>query len=1476
MAAFLSLLMVIGLVPMAVFAFMPQEGQTAYSFEGDEYKGADGLPYALGPRHYILYDSQGNVRVDYSDGVDAYKKYMVRDADGGERQVYCIESGVPFGADGSSYTSQNSTNSNYFQMLPYSAQYGIMLTSVYGWQPGKQVPVQGCNEDDYMIATQALMWEYQQQIRTSPTDLHANAYGVEADAILQMVSGRPARKCYDWMLAQMARHTTIPSFAAARRNQAVTHTLKYDAGLKKYVLMLEDTNHTLSDLKFDDGNGITVSREGSRYTFSSDRVIENPVMLTAQKDIPEISNNMLIWGCGGAQTMMCGAEDPVTFYVKINTETNGTGHIKKISEDNQIESVRFQISGNGEDRIVTTGQDGTVDITLNPGTYSVTEITEERYEAQEAQSVTIVSGQTSAVTFNNKLKRGSLEVIKTSEDQFVEGVTFRLYGTSLSGEVVEMFAVTDSTGRAVFSDVLVSGNEAYILEEVNTEVRYVVPEPQQVTIQWNQTAHSRFHNTLKKFRVKAAKADRENGNAQGDASLEGAVYGLYRGEELMASYRTDAEGIFTTDYFVCGSDWTLREITPSEGYLLDTTVYELPADPGEYHLELNPVNHKVFEDVVKGRIRLVKHIDAEMGDGGEGAQDTLGFLEAANTAVVSVGLELGTEQEMEAETENGEESLETAEGAVPENRQPVKIPEEEVEASGAHGVIEQPEEGAEFQIYLTAARGYEEARETERDVLVTDKDGFAMTKDLPYGCYTVHQTKGQEGQAYVKDFTVMIREDGEIYSYIINNQTERSLIRIEKHDAETGKMIPAATVGFQVRDKSTGELITQTVYYPTPVEITTYFTNEEGWLMLPCELPYGEYELIEVETCYGYVLDSEPVPFIVDGTQDVVVVEKRNMPQKGKITVTKIGEVWSSISVSGGEEDTDTVYTPVYESQVLAGAEYEIHASEDIVTPDGTLRAAKGDVVDTITTGADGRGISKELYLGTYDVVETKAPVPLALNPEVRQVRLAYAGQEVSLTEVGMSMFNERQKVKISLEKVMEQNEAFGIGGNGEAANVEFGLYASEDMKAEDGSMIPADGLIEIVPVSQDGHATVQTDLPLGSYYLKERATDSHYLLSEEKYPVVFEYAGQELPLVEMKANQGEDIVNELIYGSVSGKKTDDKGHALAGARIGLFAPETAEFTEETAIMAVMSDEKGTFRFDGVPYGSWFVREIAPPEGFVLSTALYELEIGEEEQNITLVIDNKAIYGNLHLSKIDKDNPERKLSGAVFEVYRDINGNEELDREDVLLGTMKEVSAGEYRMEDVRYGGVLVKEKIAPEGFQPDEKAYYVFIGTDGETYEVDNTDGKGFCNLAKQGSLKIVKSSSDGKKEGFSFRIIGEGYDQTFQTDSNGEILIEKLRIGRYTVTEIEDSVSVEYKRPAPVTVELVEGETLTVKFHNEKEAKETKVTTDVPKTGDNSNPWLWFGLTAIGAGGALAICVRGVKSRKQKRKEPLGIPEK
>lgn len=1529
LASFLCLLTLIGILPVNVFAFTPQEGQSVTSYNGSAFVGSDGGYYYSNARHYIVYDSAGNVSLHYTNGGSPRHRYMIQDSSGDKRVVYCIESGIAYD-DGNTYTSQNGENSAYFQNLPYTAQYGIMLASVYGWQPGKSVPVSGCNEDDYIYATQCILWEYQQQIRTSPYDMGDNAYGVEGNSFYSTLVGRPAQKCYDWILEQMAQHTTIPSFAGNRSSSAETHTLKFDANTGKYTLTLEDTNNTLSDLKFNTGSGITVTRRGNQYTFTSDRMIENAVTIAAQKGVPGVGNDMLIWGRVGYQTMMCGAEDPVVFYVKINTETFGTGHIKKTSEDGKVEGVQFHVSGNGVDETVTTKADGTVDITLMPGTYTVTELVEDRYETQTAQTITIVSGQTATVTFNNKLKRGSLEVVKTSEDGLVEGVTFHLYGTSLSGLAVDEYAVTDASGVARFENVLISGSKPYVLEEVDTAIRYVVPDDQTAPIEWKKVTQRSFENILKKFRVEVVKADLETGYPQGDASLAGAVYGLYQGDKLVASYTTDTNGAFVSDYFICGDNWTLREISPSEGYLLDETVHKIPAEPGNFTYELNPIPEDVFEEVIEGRIRIVKHIDAEQeveesapapvpeetsepvpvasaeetqsvsGNeivetempaetvSGSDAQTESGeAMESQTDATVSDGdaaapddeetvtepaeaaPETAAEAEMETEAvpkttpETEPEETQAPETEIPEEYQPVEVPEEDIEASGGQGIIEQPEEGAKFQIYLTSAGSYDNAREAERDILITDADGFAMTKDLPYGRYTVHQIEGKDGQAFVKDFTVFIRSEDETYSYIINNQTQSSFIRVEKHDIETGKIIPAANIGFQVRDMATGELITQTVYYPTPVEITTYFTNDDGWLMLPCELPYGDYELIEVETCYGYVLDSEPVPFTVDGSQDVVVVEKHNIAQKGTISVTKTGEVWSTVS-STNKDDTCPIYTPVYEMKGLADATYEIRAAEDIFTLDGTLRAAKGEVVDTITTGSDGVAVSKELYLGPYEVVETKAPYGMVLNTEAKQVTLTYAGQDVALTEASTGFYNERQKVRISLDKVMEQNESFDIGEHGETLHVTFGLYAAEDLTAADGSVIPADGLIEIIGVSAGGTAVVEKDLPLGSYYLQERGTDAHYLISDVKYPVTFEYAGQEISLVEVKANDGVAVENKLLYGSISGRKVDENGEALAGAKIGLFAASTEEFMEKTAILVTTSDENGTFQFDKVPYGKWVVREIEAPEGFVLCTDLFEVEIKSNEQVIQIEITNEFIRGNLHLTKFDKDYPDHKLSGAVFEVYRDTNGDQKLDKDDELLGTMKEVEPGEYVMKDLLYGGVFVKEKTAPDGFYLDEGTYYVSIETDGKTYEVENDAGKGFYNQAQRGNLKIVKTSSDGKVEGFSFRIVGDNYDQTFKTDKNGMILIEGLRVGKYTVTEVEDSVSAGYKRPDPVTVELVVDETLTVNVHND------KVTVDVPKTGDENHLGLWLALIGVGMAGIGATVYFSRKKRGGKFLSP------
>ena len=483
----------------------------------------------------------------------------------------------------------------------------------------------------------------------------------------------------------------------------------------------------------------------------------------------------------------------------------------------------------------------------------------------------------------------------------------------------------------------------------------------------------------------------------------------------------------------------------------------------------------------------------------------------------------------------------------------------------------------------------------------------------------------------------------------------------------------------------------------------------------------------------------------------------------------------------------------------------------------------------------------------------------MVLNTEACAVELVYAGQEIEVTETSASFYNDRQKVLVSLDKVMEQNEKFGIGMNGEITAVTFGLYAKEDLTAADGSIIPAGGLLEILSVDENGLSACKTDLPFGSYCLKEISTDSHYILSDTEYPVVFEYAGQDTALVEIRANDGAAIENDLIYGEVQGMKKDDSGNALGGALIGLFAADTEEFTTDTAILTATSAEDGSFSFAQVPLGNWIVREIKAPTGYVLSEDAYQVNIESDCAMIEVEIENMLIRGTVQLTKVDKDYPDNKLTGAEFEIYRDLNGNKELDAEDEKLGTLMEVSTGIYEMSELTYGGYLVKETKAPEGFYLDSNAYYFEITEHGKTVTVENEAGKGFINAAQVGSLKIIKTSSDGKVEGFSFRVTGVGgYEQVFTTDKNGEILVEGLRIGDYTISEVSNSASQNYVLPADKKATVFEGAVTKVEMHNELR--------DTPKTGDDSNPALWIALMGIAAVGAVTCGVFGIKNKKKK----------
>ena len=1324
--------------------------------------------------------------------------------------AYCIEPGVSL----SSGQSMNKYDENYFNNITANGvisgdeirlfigrilQYGYRGTISTSWRSQNE---SAANSIAHAYATQLLIWETVVGERDTNFN-HKAASG--CSNVKDVINAKhPLRSkimsYYNSMVSSVQKHTVVPSFCTKSSGSAKVNELEWNGS--KYLATLTDSNGVLSNYAFKASiSGVTFSTSGNKLTVSMDKAPSKEFTITASKK-NGVRRGVVVWSEGkhgqnsSVQDVVTYAQevsDPVSGYVKMKV-SYGSCQIVKTSEDGKVDGINFTISGNGVNQTVTTANGGKFQIdNLMPGVYTVTEQSIDKYVPQEVHRVTVVAGQVATVNFNNVLKRGNLQVIKSSEDNLVEGVKFHLYGTSLAGIAVDEYAVTDKNGVATFKDVLISGSTPYTLEEVDTAIRYVVPEKQTAPIQWKEVTNRDFTNILKKFSVTVTKSDREEGTAQGDAKLSGAVYGIYKGDTLVDKYVTDSEGQFTTKEYVCDSDWTIREITPSEGYLLDKSIHKVGAEPKLFTIEHNLVANDVTEQVMKGNIAIIKH------------------------------------------TDDGETKIET------------------------------PENGAEFEVYLKSSGSFEKADKDERDTIVCDENGFAQTKDMPYGVYTVHQTKGWEGREFMKDFDVFISQDGQTYRYLINNANFESYIKVVKVDAETGKTIPYAGAGFQIYDPA-GNKVSMTFTYPTPTTIDTFYTDADGQLVTPEKLDYGKgYSLVEVQAPYGYVLDSTPVSFDVteeNSTQEggitLIKVDKPNMAQKGTISVEKTGEVFFGVNVSG-EENKDVIYQPVYKVKGLAGAVYEITADEDVITPDGTLRYHKGDVVDTVTTDEDGTAKSKELYLGKYTVVETKAPTGMVINKEKHSVELTYAGQDVAVTETATSFVNERQKVKISLEKILEQDETFGIGKNDEIKNISFGLYAKEDIVSSSGTAIPADGLIEIITLDENGAATANTDLPFGSYYVKEIATDEHYILSDTQYPFTFEYAGQDTETVEIKVNDGKPIENKLIYGSVSGKKIDENGEALGGALIGIFKADETEFTKEHSIMTATSEKDGSFSFAKVPYGKWIVREIEAPEGFVLDDTSYEVNIGENEQVIEVEITDEYIHGNIELIKVDADYPDNKLTGATFEVYKDVNGDGKLDDGDELIGNLEETATGIYEMKELLYGKYLVKETKAPEGFVLDKGVYAVFIEKDETTYKVENKAGVGFINEAMKGNLKIKKTSSDGKVEGFTFRVTGvNGYDSTFTTDKNGEISVEGLRIGEYTVSEVSDNVSAGYILPADKKVTVKVGETVEIEMHNKLR--------DTPKTGDDRKTGLW--VTVAGAS-ALGIVATVVASKRKKKKE-------
>lgn len=930
-------------------------------------------------------------------------------------------------------------------------------------------------------------------------------------------------------------------------------------------LTITDTNGVLKDypeFTNKDTSGVTISHSNNsnNIVITVDKTCTNTHFFIPQnkyrKTMTGNGNDCLLYNPkeGGTQKLLYSAYyDPVGFYMDGNVQPIGNLQLKKTSEDGQVGGINFTVTGaNGFNRTIATDSNGEWKIEgINPGTYTVTEESINKYVPQNSQTVTVEGG--------------------------------------------------------------------------------------------NKTATVTFSNKLKKFRVSVNKQDIEKTHPQGDAKLGGAIYGLYHGDTLVAQYTTQNDGTFTTDYFVCDTNWTLKEIQPSEGYLLDETVYPVGADPQLYTVEYNWTSNTVKEQVKKGKVSIIKH------------------------------------------TDDGSTKIET------------------------------PEKGAEFQLYLKSSGSFVNADPDERDTIICDEDGFASSKLLPYGVYTVHQTKGWDGREKITDFDVFIQSDNVTYKFLINNANFSSYLKVVKLDKETNKQIPYAGAAFEIYDAD-GHRISMKYTYPQVTTIHTFYTNSEGYLITPEKLEYGDYKLVEVQAPYGYVLDSTPIAFSInqensstDTGVTVVKVKAKDIAQKGVIEITKTGEVFSSVNSSMNEKLNLNTYMPIYEKGNLKDAVYEIYAAEDITTTDGTVRAEKGELVDTITTGDKGIAKSKELYLGKYTLIEKTAPLKFVLNKDKHNVELTYAGQNIKVTSTALSVYNERQKVSVSLSKTMEQDEIYGIGNNNEIKSVQFGIFADEDVKAADGTIIPKDSLVTFANCDENGKITFDCDLPIGyKWYAKEIATDEHYILSNKHYQFNTNYAGQDTKVIKINVSGNEKINNTLKRGKVEGIKINKDNDKLEGAIIGIFKVGTTEFSEKNAIATTKTDKDGAFSFSNIPYGEWIVKEVAAPTGYVVDATQHHIHISDDGVVINITMTDKQVQ----ISKTDITG-EKEVVGAELTIT-DESGN--------VVDSWTSTDTVHYANGLVEGQKYTLTEKTAPLGYAVATSVEFV-VSTDKVTQQVTMVD---------------------------------------------------------------------------------------------------------------------------------------------------------
>jgi LPXTG-motif cell wall-anchored protein len=1331
-----------------------------------------------------------------------------------DTMLYCLEPGAPLmvgdGLNINSYVDTMRTPSisedgtvtrllgRLFQYIDYGATGSPLNTD-----EGKAL----------YIAARILTWEVTQGERDE--DFNYVSLPAGYDSVRQAVDNSSMSSAhknaifgyYDYLVNAVQNHHKIPTFTRMSQSNAPTYELTDNNGTLSVTLT--DNNGVLSNYDFSSNGNLNFSKNGNTLTVTAQDGFDGELLVTATSTTVQRKGVICYGdGAGGRQdTVAVGSpiDDPVRAYFKIGAAV------------------------------------------------------------------------------------GNLTIVKTSKNNggVVSGFQFEV----MKGNVNIGTFTSDSSGRISIPN-LIAGT--YTVREINLTDEFVQPSPNPVTVEVRsgQTATVNFDN-VKKLGVITVQKSNSN-PIMGDYSLAGAEFTVKdAGGTIVDTIITGANGKGESKPLPLGS-YTVQESQAPWGFVIDRNIYTrtLSGSLGATEIVYCP-EISVPERPQTGQVKITK-LDAETAAIAQGDATLSGAVFdlldmngnlverlycGDNTFVVSKEIPLGSYTVKEVtpprgytpsqaeytiqidyagqEIEINLVSTEVKNTVIKGNIQIVKHSDDpDPDVSPENEQVQKPLEGIVFEIHLKSAGSYENAKPTERDLITTDENGYARTKDLPYGLYTVTEVQGADEHKVCAPFDVFISEDGRTYYYIIENTAYFGKVKIIKTDIESGMAILQPGIEFKIKNVDTGEWVSQEILYPTPIVIDSYLTAPDGTLVMPEPLHFGNYELYEVQAPYGYLLSETPIPFKITSENPVEYLEitMPNAPVKGKVSVQKTGEVLTGAAENLTKDGVQ--YIPEYTVRGIAGAIFDIIAAEDIITPDGTVRAEAGTVVDTVTTGADGFATSNELYLGNYYAVETAVPYGFIIDETPIPFSLVYQDQYTALVSAETGLYNERANGKISLIKTAEEVKLDKDGGfvyvQAPARDIIFGLYAREDILNVDGEVIiTAGSLMDILITDENGEAVSTRDIPFGAYYVREMTTHNNLVPSDMEYDAVFEYLDETTPLVTITVNNGEAIENYLIKGKIKIIKTNSDGEPLSDVEFTVTGADTGITVE------LVTDENGEAATGLLPYDVYTIIETKTQESYVLDEHQHTLLLSRDGETYEFGIVNEKIRGQIKVIKTD-GTTKTPLEGVVFEL-KDADGN--------VIAELTTDKDGVALSDELVYGTYTLTEKSTGEAYLLDETPREITIKDHKTVVEME------IQNVRKHGKIKVFKTDGTTKAplEGVVFEIFNSDGKvvATLTTDKDGIAITDWLDYGDYTVKEktaltgyvLDETVHEIQIREHEKVYELA---LTNDKIPETPDTPETPNNPGNPKTGDDSNPGLWLGLAAIAVGGIIAFFIIRIKRKK------------